>query len=194
MQHITYDINVMMHITQKLLIQDDVIKWKHFPRYWPFVRGIPRSPVNSTHKGQWRGALMFSLLCARINGWVNNREAGDLRRYRSHYDVIVMYANICIILLGVGLRYMEHPPHPHLSMYNHNFVCVTVFHYALTCCSEIYHVWNVFGKLCSFDIRPGRFQFGLQNLFPLILLHVFHERNSIWQCVVWFTLFVDIYP
>ena len=29
---------------------DDVIKWKHFPRYWPFVRGIHRSPVNSPHK------------------------------------------------------------------------------------------------------------------------------------------------
>ena len=39
----------------------DVIKWKHFPRHWPFVRGIHRSPVNSPHKGQWRGALMFSL-------------------------------------------------------------------------------------------------------------------------------------
>ena len=63
-------------------IHDDVIKWKHFPRYWPFVRGIHRSPVNSPHKGQWRGALMFTLICARINGWVKNREAGDLRRYR----------------------------------------------------------------------------------------------------------------
>ena len=70
---------------------DDVIKWKHFPRYWPFVRGIHRSPVNSQHKGQWRGALMFSLICVWINGWVNTREAGDLRRYRAHYDVIVMY-------------------------------------------------------------------------------------------------------
>ena len=49
---------------------DDVIKWKHFPRYWPYVRGIHRSPVNSPHKGQWRGALMFPLICARINGWV----------------------------------------------------------------------------------------------------------------------------
>ena len=73
---------------------DDVIKWKHFPRYWPFVRGIHRSPVNSPHKVQWRGALKFSLICARINGWVNNREAGDLRRHRAHYDVTVM------ILLG----------------------------------------------------------------------------------------------
>ena len=38
---------------------DDVIKWKHFLRYWPFVQGIHRSPVNSPHKGKWRGALMF---------------------------------------------------------------------------------------------------------------------------------------
>ena len=70
---------------------DDVIKWKHFPRYWPFVRGIHRSQVNSPHKGQWRGALMFSLICVWIDGWVNNHEAGDLRRYRAHYDVTVMY-------------------------------------------------------------------------------------------------------
>ena len=62
--------------------------WRH--QMETFVRGIHRSPVNSPHKGQWRGALMFTLICARINGWVNNREAGDLRRYRPHYDVIVM--------------------------------------------------------------------------------------------------------
>ena len=73
-----------------LKMHDDVIKWKHFPRYWPFVWGIRRSPVNSPHKGQWRGALMFSLICAWINVWVNNREAGDLRRHRAHYDVTVM--------------------------------------------------------------------------------------------------------
>ena len=69
---------------------DDVIKWKHFPCYQPFVLGIHQSPVNSSHKGQWHGALMFSLICARINGWVNNHEAGDLRRHHSHHDVTVM--------------------------------------------------------------------------------------------------------
>ena len=69
---------------------DDVIKWKHFPCHWSFVWGIHRSSVNSPHKGQWRGTLMFSLICAWINGWVNHHEAGDLRRYRAHYDVIVM--------------------------------------------------------------------------------------------------------
>ena len=72
------------------LYHDDVIKWKHFPRYWPFVRGIHRSPVNSSHKDQWRGALMLSLICALTNGWVNSRDADDLRRNRAHYDVIVM--------------------------------------------------------------------------------------------------------
>ena len=71
-------------------LHDDVIKWNHFPRYWPLVRGIHRSPVNSLHKGLWRGALMFSLIWVWINDCVNKREAGDLRRYRAHYDVNVM--------------------------------------------------------------------------------------------------------
>ena len=47
-------------------------------------------PVNSPHKDQWRGALMFSLIYVLLNAWVNNRETGDLRRHRAHYDVIVM--------------------------------------------------------------------------------------------------------
>ena len=73
---------------------EDFIKWKHFPRYWPFVRGIHRSAVNYPHKGQWRGALMFSFICDWINVSVNNREAGDLRRHRAHCDAIVMISRI----------------------------------------------------------------------------------------------------
>ena len=69
---------------------NDVIKWKHFLRYWPFVWGIHLSPVNSPHKGQWHGTLIFSLIWAWINAWVNNHEAGDLRCRHAHYDVIVM--------------------------------------------------------------------------------------------------------
>ena len=90
---LTFDViffSVSFFCETQLRTHDDVIKWKHFPRYWPFVRGIHRSPVNSLHKGQWRGALIFSLICAWINGWVNNREAGDLRLQRAHYGVIVM--------------------------------------------------------------------------------------------------------
>ena len=62
------------------LFHDDVIEWKHIPRYWPFLRGIHGSPVNSPHKGQWREALIFSLICVWIDDW----GAGDLRRHRSH--------------------------------------------------------------------------------------------------------------
>ena len=88
-------VGLVIHVLQSPIvtwsIHDDIIKWKHFPCYWPFVRGIHRSPVNSPHKGQWRGALMFSLICIWINGWVNNHEAGDLRRYHAHYDGTVMF-------------------------------------------------------------------------------------------------------
>ena len=53
---------------------------------------VGNSPVTgeSPHKGQWRGALMFSLICSWINTWVHNREAGDVRRHRAHYDVSVI--------------------------------------------------------------------------------------------------------
>ena len=67
-----------------------------FPRYWPFVPEYHRSPVNSPHIGQWHGALMFSLICAWINSSVNNREAGDLRCHRAHYDVILMHVVIVL--------------------------------------------------------------------------------------------------
>ena len=115
---------------------DDVIKWTHFPRYWPCVWGIHRSPVNSPHKGQWRGALMFTLIYARINGWVKNREAGDLRRYRAHCDVIVLEWNPltchpCILWVAVwrwtaesaGLWRWPHGPmdwHPRWQTNAHN--------------------------------------------------------------------------
>ena len=70
---------------------DDVIKWKHFPRNWPFVRGIHRSRWIPHTKASDAELLfsLFSLTCSWINGWVNNCEAGDLRRHRGHYDVNV---------------------------------------------------------------------------------------------------------
>ena len=68
--------------------------WRHqmgtFSALLALCAGNSPVPVNSPHKGQWRGALMFAFICAWINDWVNNREAGDLRRHRGHYDVSVM--------------------------------------------------------------------------------------------------------
>ena len=75
---------------------DDVIKWKHFPRYWPFVGGIHRSPVNFPTQRPVTRSFDVSLIRVWINGWVNNGEAGDLRRHRAHYDVTVMRHGIPI--------------------------------------------------------------------------------------------------
>ena len=82
----------------KLDNHDDVIKWKQFPRYWLFVRVINRPPGEYPHKGQWRGLLVFSLICVWIKGWVNSRVAGDLGRYRAHYDATF---NVGPLLLAV---------------------------------------------------------------------------------------------
>ena len=86
--------------------------WRHqmetFSALLAICAGNSPVPVKSPHKGQWRVALMFTLICARINGWVNNHEAGDLRRHRAHYDVIVMQIpslHECQPLIDNAIRY-----------------------------------------------------------------------------------------
>ena len=96
---------------------DDVITSRNIKkRYWTFLRGIHRSPVNPPHKGQWRKAFIFSLICAWINRWENNGEAGDFRCYRAHYDVTVMdpimktFSALLSLLFGESSRYQRiHP-------------------------------------------------------------------------------------
>ena len=123
---------------------DDVIKWKHYLRYWPFVRGIHRPPVNSPHKCQWRGALVFSFIYTRINGWENNRKAGDLRRHRDHYDVIVMQYGIRYIL---GIMHMVHP-----------LMCfVVVWTETIIMTSSNGNIFRVTGPLCGEFTGPGDF-------------------------------------
>ena len=61
------------------------------------------SPVNSTHKGQWRGTLMFSLISAWINDWINNSEAGVLRRHRAYHDVIVMVSCLLYDIISLWI-------------------------------------------------------------------------------------------
>ena len=70
-------------------VQTQIKKNIEAPRHWPFVRRSHRSPVDSPHKGQWRGASIF-FICVWINGWSNKRDVGDLRHHHAHYDVTVM--------------------------------------------------------------------------------------------------------
>ena len=62
--------------------------WRHQMEKFSALLALP--PVDFPHKGQWRGALVFSLICGYTSGWANNRDAGDLRHYRAHYDATVM--------------------------------------------------------------------------------------------------------
>ena len=68
--------------------------WNIFLHYWPFVREIHWSPLKSPHKGQWCGALMLSLICAWINGWINNHDAGDLICHHSHFYATVVLSQL----------------------------------------------------------------------------------------------------
>ena len=100
--------------------------WRHqmktFSASLPLCGDIP-------HKGQWRGALKSSLICAPINGWVNNREAGDLKRHHAHYDVILMILQVLHtsvfvdLLITFVLRYTQ-PTFDHVWTY---YVYLTLF-------------------------------------------------------------------
>ena len=104
--------DTIMCSTSKIF-HDDVIKRKLFLRYWTFVRGIHWPSVNSPPKGHWRGALMFSLICAWTNDTANNGDADDLRRHRAHYDITVIPKNHAFesaLLCLVILRHQEFLP------------------------------------------------------------------------------------
>ena len=100
--------------------------WRHqmetFFALLAICAGNSPVPVNSTHKGQWRGALMFSLICVWINGWVNNRKVGDLTRYRAHYDVTVM----CALLWSCTDRFCTN--HLRLLYWPHGPLILTWIH------------------------------------------------------------------
>ena len=67
-------------------------RWRHQMETFSALLALcaGNSPVTGEFpaQGQWSGVLIFSLICAWINGKVNNHEAGDFRRHRAHYDVI----------------------------------------------------------------------------------------------------------
>ena len=79
---------------------------KHFLLFWPFVRGIHQPPVNSPCKDQWPEALMFSLICTWINGWVNSQNASDLWHHHAHYDVTVMWYCEDLVCVSWDMRYV----------------------------------------------------------------------------------------
>ena len=178
---------------------DDVIKWKHFPHNWTLVRGIHRSPVNSPHKGQWRGVLVLSLICAWKNGWVNNRGAGDLRHRRAHYDVTVIYSinqrqgqvitshsicgtvyviicisNLIIIPLRMGQTQI------YIDKDNHTCVQSAVWN------SEKYPPWPCFALICIPLSKSKRNCFCNVEMWKLNSIYRFAiSRVAVWSALGW---------
>ena len=104
--HVIWKVGKSRRLPNRLVISQTFLHnskswWRHqmetFSALMALCAGNSPVPVNSPHKGQWRGALMFSLICAQINDWVNNREAGNLRRHRGHCDVTVMVQDLLVI-------------------------------------------------------------------------------------------------
>ena len=114
-RHVT-DTSTQYMSHQSIVLHDDVIKWKHFPRHWLFVRGIHRWPVNSPHKGQWRGALKFSLterLSKQSWGWWFETPSCSLWRH-CNGDKTRPRSNILFITrtetAGLNIDVMPHVP------------------------------------------------------------------------------------
>ena len=118
------------------------VSWRPIRAWWrhqmekisaalAFVRGIHRSsvnhrsPVNFPHKGQWRGALMFSLICVWTNSWANNGDAGDLRRHCARYDVIVIAKQSATTMLT--LRWLKNitTARDHIRQYTYCIITLT---------------------------------------------------------------------
>ena len=115
-----------------------IIKWKYFPRYWPFVRGIHRSSVNSPHKGQWRGALMFSSICVGINCWPNNRDPDDLRCHQAHYEVaVVCQSTTKHNIVKRSRYYLDLLDNRNWWIRNKLYTCIWIYIYVLYICG-----WN----------------------------------------------------
>ena len=125
---------------------DDVIKWTHFLRYRPFVRGIHRSSVDYPNKGQWRGALTLSLICAWTNGWANNRDTGDVRRYGAHNDINVMTVrqDTTYIFYILCIAYLiSHPLGPSMGCFILS-ILETCVHFKMgQHCTSMYWDWTV---------------------------------------------------
>ena len=89
---------ILMYYGNKIIVIVDivvVIVWNGWRHQMETISALltlcaGNWPANYPHKGQWRGALRFSLICAWTNDWVNNLHAGDLRGHRAHYYVTAM--------------------------------------------------------------------------------------------------------
>ena len=157
---------------ETILYHDDVIKWKTFPRYWPFVRGIHRSVVNPPHKGQWRGALILSLIYVWINSWVNNSKDQSMTfwiQLLSSLDCVYLMTRVCtsrFTQVRCSHRvpyYIDKLPGPLVSSSCGDRLKFT-FLSVRTDSTEAYYWFDHYWKLFTFGINE-------------VLIHIFYSLN-----------------
>ena len=89
----------------QFLTYDDIIKWKHFPRYWPFVRGIHRALMDSPHKVTRSFDVFFDLhLNTRLRKQSRRRwfetQSRSLWRHCNGIHVIHLHTRIRVASLA----------------------------------------------------------------------------------------------
>ena len=111
------------------------------------------SPVDSLYKGQWRGALIFSLICARTSCWSNNRNASDLRRRHTHNGVTVIYDNVQLYPISFHNSFCY--PFPH---------CIVMWN-ILRC----YSTWDPIVYQCQYSVFSISYlQISLMTIWTLV--------------------------
>ena len=136
---------------------DDVMEWKHFPRYWPFVRGIHRSRWIPRIKTSEAELLFIFFIFVWINSWVNNREAGDLRHHGAHYDDTAWkhFLRYCPFVKGLVMRA------------------------ELLCVFFVINLNKLLNESSSFDLRPWRLH-GVTVMWK----EVSRNTGNLWEKVV----------
>ena len=156
---------------------DDVIKWKHFPRYWPFVRGIHRSPVNSPHTGQC--AELWCFLWSTPDQTVEETiETPLFWDAIAHYDVIVMYC--CKLCVPAHAPILHGPSITDRSTYQARGSPVTCYRGVKTIEITPYTSQTMCqaGGAAFAELRPpGRLTIAGWNLFSLQWRH--HGRDGV---------------
>ena len=109
---------------------------------------------NSLPEGLWHGALRFSLICTWTDSWANNGDAGDLRRCRAHYDVIVLiqywYFYITVHAYHYKQTFIWSRIASTLGLSCHAEITITE-----RCSADMMYKYNIFGCNCDDNDNNG---------------------------------------
>ena len=146
---------------------------------------------------------MFSLICAWTNGLENNREAGDLRRHRAHYDVSVIneFVDMITSVSEAGINYIPQCLWDGITCPCHGCLICGTHHYCDvimgTVASQITSLMIVYSTVCSDADFPAQMASNAVECFHLMtsswypsyipniyfVLHEYTRLSKRWQII-----------